>query len=138
LGTYRDAGVERAFDRLMRWAAPRGLDVFANYREIPWDDADVTPDDRCRFDACLIVPGDARLDGGVNWQSVPAGLYAVLAAEVENHDFDSPWTRLLRDWLPDSGFQPADRPRIEVYLTDGRCDPDGRWQIEVCLPVEPL
>ena len=137
-GSYRDPGVQAAFDRIVRWAKPCGLDVFDQYRGIPWDDADITSGDRCRFDACLIVPEDARLDAGVNWQTIPAGRYAAFATEVVDNDFELPWTRLMRDWLPPSGFQPADGPRFEVYHTDGSRDPGGHWQIEICLPVEPL
>ncbi len=57
---------------------------------IRWDDADITPGDRCRFDASLIEPADARFDGGVNWQTIPAGRYAIYRCEVMNHDFGIP------------------------------------------------
>ena len=137
-GSYNDPGVQAAFDALARWAKPRGLDHFDRYLGIPWDDAEVTPANRCRFDACLIVPVAARLDGGINWQEIPAGRYAVHSCEVVQHDFDLPWTKLMRGWLPQSGYQPADGPRFESYHSDGSTDLAGRWRIDVCLPVVPL
>ena len=137
-GSYDDPGMHRAFDELRRWAVPRGLHDPQRCIGIPWDDADITPDDRCRFDACQIIEPDARIDTAINEQTVPAGRYAVYACEVVGHDFDRPWMELLQNWLPFSGYQPADGPRLERYLTDGRHDPEGRWQIEICLPVAPL
>lgn len=137
-GSYDAPGVQVAFDDLVRWAKPRGFDLRERYLGIPWDDSGVTVEDKCRFDACLIVPGDVQLESGVNSQLIPKGRYAVYRSEVVANDFDLPWTQLMRDWLPGSGFQPADGPRFEVYQSDGSHDPQGRWQVEVCLPVQPL
>ena len=137
-GSYDDPGVQAAFNDLVRWAQPRGLDVAEKYIGIPWDDAEITAEDKCRFDAGLIVPDDVRVDGVMNWQTIPVGRFAVYRCEVVEHDFETPWTQLMRDWLPASKLQPADGPRFEVYHNDGSRDPAGRWQIEVCLPVVPL
>lgn len=137
-GAYNDPGVQAAFDDLVRWAKPRGFDLLERYLGIPWDDADVTTENKCRFDACVMIPGDVRLERSLNTQTIPKGRYAVFCCEVVANDFDLPWTTLMRDWLPGSGFQPADGPRFEKYLTDGGHDPEGCWQMEVCLPVKPL
>ena len=137
-GSYDEPGVQGVFDDLVRWAKPRGFDLLDRYIGIPWDDSDVTAEDKCRFDACVVVPGDGRLDGGINSQMIPPGRYAIQRCAVVANDFDLPWTRLMRDWLPGSGFQPADGPRFEKYLTDGSRDPEGRWQMETFLPVKPL
>jgi AraC family transcriptional regulator len=137
-GSYNDPGVQQAFDELRRWAEPRGLYDPENCLGIPWDDHDITPEEHCRFDACQIVDAEDRVDAGVGQQTIPAGRYAVYCCEVVQDDFDSPWTDLMQNWLPISGYQPADGPRFERYLTDGSQDADGRWQIEICLPVRPL
>jgi AraC family transcriptional regulator len=137
-GSYNHPGVEAAFDELVRWARPCGLDGLERYIGIPWDDADVTTDAKCRFDACLIVPDGFAPDRGINWQTIPAGRYAVYSCQIVHHDFDAPWTALMRDWLPHSGYLPADGPRFEVYHSDGRADPEGRWRIDVSLPVVRL
>lgn len=137
IGSYRDAGVEAQFDSLIRWGISHGFEVEENCIGIPWDDADVTTVNKCRFDACLIVPDDFRM-AGINFELIPAGRYAVLTCEVRNHDFESPWTTLMRDWLPASGYQPTDGPRFERYRSDGSNDPLGRWKLEIYLPVQPL
>lgn len=137
-GSYRDPGVQTAFDELRRWATPRGLHDPQRCIGIPWDDADITPGDRCRFDACQVIERDSRIDAGLNEQTIPAGRYAVFHCEVLGDDFDRPWTELMQNWLPFSGYQPADGPRFERYLNDASHDPEGRWQVEICLPVQPL
>ncbi|MGB7325793.1 MAG: GyrI-like domain-containing protein, partial [Rubripirellula sp.] len=85
-----------------------------------------------------IIGDEVHVGMGMNVQVIPAGQYASCRTGVVGNDFDLPWTRLMRDWLPISGYQPADGPRYEIYHTDGSDDPDGRWDIEICLPVMTL
>ncbi len=138
LGSYNDPGVQATFDELQRWAEARQLHVDDRYLGIPWDDSDITPDDKCRFDACLQIEVGIWPGAGMNTQTIPAGRYATFRSEVLLHDFDVPWTRLMRHWLPGSGYQPADGPRFERYFSDGQLTADGRWDLEICLPVVPL
>ena len=138
IGSYEDPEVQKRFDELQTWATARGLDDEQSYLGIPWDEATITPDGKCRFDACLIVPEDSWFGTGVNLQELPAGRYATYRSEIRNHDFDLPWTHLMRSWLPTSGYEPADGPRFELYHSDGTADSEGRWDIEICLPVKPL
>jgi len=137
-GSYEDAEVQLGFEQLQTWAQARDLHHDDRYLGIPWDDAQVTPEDRCRFDACLIVDEGQWLGTGVNTQVIPAGKYATYRSEITDHDFDLPWSQLMQSWLPSSGYEPADGPRLELYHSDGSHDPAGRWDVEVCLPVRPL
>ena len=137
-GSYHDPEVQAGFEELERWAIARSLHADDHYLGIPWDDAEITPEQKCRFDACLLVAEDTWLGVGVNSQIIPAGKYATFRTIIIGHDFDLPWTQLMRSWLPTSGYQPADGPRFERYYSDGSHDPEGRWDLEVCLPVRPL
>lgn len=137
-GSYNQPGVQTAFDELQRWAEARQLHIDDRYLGIPWDDSDITPIEKCRFDACLQIEDGIWPGAAMNTQSIPAGRYATFRTEVVHHDFDLPWTRLMRNWLPRSGYQPADSPRFERYFSDGQLTPDGRWDLEICLPVVPL
>lgn len=136
-GSYQDPDVQAAFNRLEAWARTREIDT-GEFIGIPWDDAEITPDQKCRFDACVTVSDDAWFGKGVNCQTIVGGKFACLRCEIVNNDFELPWNLLLAHWLPKSGFQPSDGPRFERYHSDGSQNPDGRWDIEVCLPVKPL
>ena len=48
------------------------------------------------------------------------------------------WDALVGDWLPGSGYQPDQRPAMEFYLNDPDSDPEGRYHVEICLPVRSL
>jgi AraC family transcriptional regulator len=135
-GSYNDPEVQAAFDQLEQWALARGR-LNATYLGIPWDELLVSPKEQCRFDACVVVENDFFGGQQKNWQDIPGGLFAVYSCLIEKHDFERPWDELMWGWLPASGLVPANRCRYEVYLNDGHADPLGRWDIQLCLPVEP-
>ena len=55
------------------------------------------------------------------------------------HDIGGAWDRVFSAWLPASGYQPDDRPCLEVYR--GRPGVDAKaesFRCDLCLPVRPL
>jgi len=132
--------IRRAFDRLMRWAGPRGLLgspealVLAVYHDNP----DVTPASRLRADACVTVPEGTRADGEIGVTAIPGGTFAVARVEIDPSQYAAAWERLLGVWMPQSGYQPDDRLCYEIYRNDPKSDPAGRHIVDICEPVRPL
>jgi AraC family transcriptional regulator len=44
----------------------------------------------------------------------------------------------MGEWLPESGYQPDDRPAYELYHNDPKTHPQGKFIIDICMPVKPL
>jgi AraC family transcriptional regulator len=44
----------------------------------------------------------------------------------------------MGDWLPDSGYQPDDRPCYELYHNDPKEHPENKCIVDICIPVKPL
>ena len=42
---------------------------------------------------------------------------------------------LYKEWLPQSGEEPADRPCFEEYLNNPRELPPAEWLTDICLPL---
>jgi len=138
IGEYGYEPAAKAFEALEHWAGPRGLLQNGQFLGVPWDDPNVTPAEKCRYDACVTVPEGTEVDGAVDRQTLPGGRNAVHHAEIIGNDFESGWNHLIGEWLPNSGYQPGDGPAYEVYLNDGDKDPQGRWLVDIHLPVKPL
>jgi AraC family transcriptional regulator len=75
----------------------------------------------------------------VNVMDVPGGKYAVSEFVGTAHEIRGAWEELYRSWLPESGFEPDDRPCIEIYRGNPSVDAErGAFRCELCLPVGPL
>jgi len=133
-------GVGRAFDKLMRWAGPRGLVRFPETKllGVYHDNPDITEEAKLRSSACLTVPPGTKVEGEVGLMAIPGGTFVVARAEVAASQFGEAWNALMRDWLPESGYQPDDRMCYEVYLNDPKTHPEGKFLVEICQPIRPL
>jgi len=138
MGSY--SGVGEAFEKLMRWAGPRGLVQFPKTQMLGvyHDDPEITDSSRLRSSACITVPEGTEVEGEIGTMEVPGGKYAVARFELSAEQFGEAWDEVMGKWLPESGYQPDDRPCYEVYLNDPKTHPQGKFIVDLCVPVRPL
>lgn len=137
-GNYSEIGP--AFDKLMRWAGPRGLirppatKVLAVYH----DDPEVTEEKNLRTSVCITVPESTKVEGEIGLMKVEGGKYACGHFEVNEKEFQQAWDAMMRDWLPESGYQCADRLPYELYYNNHEEHPEKKHIVDICIPVKPL
>ena len=139
VGPYGPTQIPALWGKLMAWAGPRGLMTpdFVSLG-ISYDDPHVTPPEKCRYDACIVVPAGFPAESSVVLKDIPGGRYAVYAYEGSAAGIMEPWRQIFTTWLPSSGFQPDDRPCFELYRGD-HFDPAKQvFRCEICIPVKPL
>lgn len=135
--------INASFQRVCAWAAAR--DLFrpgALVIGVPYDNPDITPNDRCRYDACVTVPAElSEGSGEVGVEDIPGGKYAVGRIEVsaqETSKIGEAVDRMYGEWLPASGYTVDDKPALEIYY-DNPEKPQGTWiSMDYCIPVKPL
>ncbi|MFH1138803.1 MAG: AraC family transcriptional regulator [Pseudomonadota bacterium] len=138
IGPYGPEGCRAAHRRLERWAEPRGFIPGGLVIGVSWDNPSVTPPEKCRYDACVTVPEDARGEGEIATQVIPGGLCAMYRVRLSQDEFGRAWEQLMGEWLPQSGYQCDDRPTFEICLNDAETDPDHKWEVDICCPIKPL
>ena len=102
------------------------------------DAPSIVAQDRLRYDAGLIVGDNFKPDRAVNVANLPGGKYAVALFQGPTTVITDAWARLYTVWLPGSGYQPEDRPRLELRRDHGLRLPPGHFRCELCLPIGPL
>ena len=139
VGPYGAGGIPDLWNRFVIWARARGLDLETTTRlGVAHDDPAITKAERCRYDACIVVPDDFQPDRWVNVTDIPGGRFAVSAFTGTAHDIQGAWDRVFKTWLPTSGFQPDDRSCLEVYRGRSVDDKTGIFRCDLCLPVRAL
>jgi AraC family transcriptional regulator len=127
------------WERLCRWAGPRGLlqppttEMLCIYHDSP----EITEQDKLRLSVCVSVPAGTEVDGEVGTMTVEGGQYAAARFELHPHEYGDAWNSFY-GWLPDSGFQPDDRPAFEQFLGDPKDHPEGKHTVAIHVPVRPL
>lgn len=143
IGPYKgdSALFESLFTKLMSWAGPRGLLRFPETQilSVYYDNPEITDEDKLRVDACITIPEDAAVGGEIGKMSVPGGKFAVGHFELAGSDeYEEAWNTLMGGWLPDSGYQPDNRPSYELYRNNPKEHPQGIQIVDIYVPVKPL
>lgn len=139
IGPYKgdDKLFESIWNRLFAWAAPRGLIGGEDFKSliIYHDDPNVTVGDKLRMSVCITVPADTKVEGEVGKMELEAAKYVVARFELNAQNFQEAWDWVYGQWLPDSGYQPDDKPCFEMYPEEPK---DGKFIVDICVPVKPL
>lgn len=129
---------ETAWDTLCAWACPKGLcRTDAKYIGISYDDPQVTPTEKIRYDACITVNDSVKGEGAVGNQTVGGGEYAVFTHKGPYTDLEQSYAQLMGQWLPQSGRQlREDAPCFELYLNDPKETPPEKLLTDIYLPLK--
>jgi len=140
VGPYGAQGIPELWRRFRRFMETHDLASDTAVKlGVGYDDPRITAAEKCRYDACVVIPPDFAADRWVNVMDVAGGKYAVAEFVGTALTIADTWDHVFSAWLPQSGWQPDDRPCVEVY----RGNPDvkgqpGVFRCELCLPVRPL
>ncbi len=127
------------FEKLMKWAGPRGLlqeetKVMIVYHDNP----ELTDSNKLRTSVCITVPEGTETSGDIGKTTISKGTYACGHFELAADEYQQAWDAMCGVWLPDSGYQPDDRPPFELCLNDPGEHPEHKHIVDICLPVIPL
>ena len=137
VGSY--SGIGEAFERLMKWAGPRGLvGPQASFLGVYHDDPEVTDESKLQSSACVTVPPGTPVEGETGEMEIEGGQYAVGHFEISQEEFGQAWDAVYGGWLPESGYQCDERPCYELYLNDHNQHPEKKFIVDICVPVKPL
>lgn len=126
-----EGGVVPAAERLVAWAAARGVD--GQWLGYQWDDPELVPLELCRYDVAVEVPEGVAIDGEASEARFPPMTVAEIALagpidlEVRAIDF------MYRTWLPSSGYSPDHQPGFEAWV--GRPFAHGFEHFELALQL---
>ncbi len=137
IGQYDQIG--KAYEKLFKWAGPRGLLNFPETKTVTvyHDDPKVTDIEKVRQSACITVNKDVKPEGEFGKLNVPAGKYAVGRFEIDVTEFAQAWDAMCI-WVSESGYQPADENPYELYYADPENHPENKFELDICIPVKPL
>jgi AraC family transcriptional regulator len=131
---FAHGGVQRAAERLVAWADVRGL-ANGQWLGYMWDDPEIVPLRKCRYDVALEVPS-APHGGEVGRFDFPEMLVAEIAIcggiDLEMRALD--W--LFGTWLPASGYAPSEQPCFEAWIGRPFAHGTAHFELRLQLPVE--
>ncbi len=131
--------IGQAYEKLFKWAEPRGLLNNEDLKTVTvyHDDPKVTDPEKVQQSACILVDEPIKTEGEFGYMTVPGGKYVVGNFEILPTEFEQAWDQVCV-WLSESGYQPADGYPYELYHQECTEHPEGKFILNICVPVKPL
>jgi AraC family transcriptional regulator len=131
--------IGQAYGKLMQWAGPRGLLNNPDLKTVTvyHDDPNVTDLDKVRQSACITVNEKVKTEGEFGYMTLDAAKCVVGRFEILPTEFEPSWNAVCL-WLSSSGYQPADAYPYELYHNNHEEHPEGKFIVDICIPVKPL
>ena len=116
-GPYAECG--KAWDKLCAYLGKEGmLGAGMLFIGLSYDDPEVTPPAKIRYDACVTVDETFKPEGEIGLQIIPGGEYAVATHFGPYDQLSQTYARILGQWLPRNGREPGNNPCCEIYQND--------------------
>ena len=113
LGPYAEVG--SAWRKLARWAGERGLfKAESVFMGIAYDIPEITPSDKIRYDACIVIDGDFAPQGDVGRMRLDGGRFALVTHRGPYETVDTTIENATR-WLIMKGYDMAPEPLRALY-----------------------
>jgi len=136
VGPYKDC--EAAWGKLCQGLGKQGLlGPGAAFLGLCYDDPEVTPPERIRYDACVTVDEDFAPEGEIGVQTIDGGEYAVTTHFGPYERFGETYARFFGQWLPQSGRELRSAPCLEIYLNDPEGTDPEDLITDIYAPLEP-
>lgn len=137
IGKYEKCG--KAWRTVIKWVRARRLiNDSTYYIGISYDSPVITPVDKCRYDACITVPGETEASGKVSIADIRPATYAVYRFDDKIDYIGQTYHKIYCQWLPQSGYQPGECPCIEFHYNNPEDNPERRVTSDLCVPVKSL
>ena len=128
---------EQLWNKLFRWAGPRGLIGGKDFRSliVYHDDPNITEESKLRMSVSITVPPSAEVSGEIGKMVLEPAKCVIARFELKDDEFQEAWDWVMGHWFPQSGYQPDDKPCFEMYPEEPK---DGKFTVDICVPVKPL
>lgn len=135
IGGY-NAGIGFAWRKLMKWARSNKVLSADTLRiSCSYDDPELTPDGRLRYDACVTVPEGIEAEGPVGIRTIAGGTFAVFTFRGPTRDLPAFYDRVYGVELPANGRRLADAPGFRVHLETPLEQILGKFHNELRIPL---
>jgi AraC family transcriptional regulator len=135
VGPYNEVG--KAWSKLFPWAGMQGLlGPGTRVLGISYDDPDITPPEKLRYDAALTLSRPSAPSGEIGVVEVPGGEYATALHTGPYNCLSDSYAELAGKWLAGAGRELRSAAAIEFYLDSPQTARPEELRTEICLPLE--
>lgn len=128
--------IGKVFNRLIQWAAPKGLMNQENLRllTIYHDSPKITSPENIRSSIAIVLNTETTVEGEVRLKTIQPGKCIVSRFEITPNEFQQAWESNFV-WMSENGYKKGDKDPFEIYYNNAAEHPENKFIVDMCIPV---
>jgi AraC family transcriptional regulator len=136
---YRPVEIVKSWIKLGTWAEAQGLfDQGSVCLGVSHDDPNITPHERCRYDAAVTLPEGFRVENSFNTAFIPEGKCAVYHFKGPVPELKNAYYAFYFQWLPNSGYRPMNFPPFHQFFPKDMIKHPFYFSTDIHILIQPL
>lgn len=140
IDSYKEGVVIKAFEKLISWAKDQKLFTKSQFFGMSMDDPMVTPKEKYRYEACMLIPENIKPNNLSNIQimQLPNCQYATTKVSGDIRLVATAIGYMYNDWLINSIYEPDHQYGLEYFLDRLKICEWSHFELELYIPIKPL
>jgi AraC family transcriptional regulator len=140
MDSYEEGVVINAFEQMSNWAKKMNLFQSEQIFGMSADDPMVTPKAKYRYEVCITIPADLKVDPKDNIETtfLPKCDYAVSSVSGNFNFVATATYYLFNKWLISSSYEPKHQPGLELFLDNEKVCNWDYFDLDLCVPVKKI
>jgi len=128
--------IGKVFNRLIQWAAPKGLMNQENLRLLTMyhDSPKITSPENIRSSIAIVLNTETTVEGEVRLKTIQPGKCIVSRFEITPNEFQQAWESNFV-WMSENGYKKGDKDPFEIYYNNASEHPETKFIVDMCIPV---
>ena len=103
---------------------------------INWDDPEITPNDKVRYDACISIPIDRKIGDEFSSKTILGGKYLCFLYKGDYQNLGLVYDHIFRDWIIKRNYNLREEPIFEQYINNKELTPKEDLLTEIFIPIK--
>ncbi len=103
---------------------------------INWDDPEITPNEKVRYDACISIPYNTKVKTEFSSKTIFGGKYLCFLYKGDYQNLGLVYNHIFRDWILKMDYNLREEPIFEQYINNKEITPKEDLLTEIFIPIK--
>jgi len=103
---------------------------------INWDDPEITPNEKVRYDACISIPNGTKVKPKFSTKIISGGRYLCFLYKGDYQNLGLVYNHIFKDWILKRNYDLREDPIFEQYINNMATTSTEDLLTEIFIPIK--
>jgi len=103
---------------------------------INWDDPEITPNEKVRYDACISIPNNTQVRTYFSSKTILGGKYLCFLYKGDYKNLGLVYNHIFKEWILKMDYDLREEPIFEQYINNKEITPTEDLLTEIFIPIK--